>query len=134
MPCRFGARRNNQGRSGGRAPRSSAAHRPIVLAREASSSPWVAGRAFIGPLMLRFWPCFTIALSSLTATLTANVAQAGGALLFDERADALGEQTMCNPAGCYTNYLRVTDIDGDADLDLLFPNYVSFFGPGDAEP
>src|SRR5690606_28419242 len=33
---------------------------------------------------------------------------------------------------CCTNHLRVTDIDGDGDLDILLANYADFFNADDA--
>ncbi|MGZ7007356.1 MAG: FG-GAP repeat domain-containing protein, partial [Ilumatobacteraceae bacterium] len=33
-------------------------------------------------------------------------------------------------AGCWTNYLRLTDLDGDGDLDVVFSNLGDFFGNG----
>jgi hypothetical protein len=33
-------------------------------------------------------------------------------------------------AGCWTNYLRLTDLDGDGDLDVVFSNLGDFFGQG----
>jgi hypothetical protein len=50
---------------------------------------------------------------------------AGGAY-FDQIAGAL-PNPACGGAGCWTNHLRLTDIDGDDDLDLLLPNYPDFF-------
>ncbi|NUP04972.1 MAG: hypothetical protein HOW73_02810, partial [Polyangiaceae bacterium] len=48
--------------------------------------------------------------------------------------DALDPQA-CGGQGCWTNHLRVTDLDGDGDLDILLVNYADFFGGGDdAEP
>ncbi len=49
-----------------------------------------------------------------------STALAGGAL-FVEDAGALDPQP-CGGGGCYTRYLRVADLDGDGDLDILFPN------------
>jgi hypothetical protein len=33
-------------------------------------------------------------------------------------------------AGCWTNYLRLTDLDGDGKLDVVFSNFGDFFGNG----
>ncbi|PKN49678.1 MAG: hypothetical protein CVU63_01465, partial [Deltaproteobacteria bacterium HGW-Deltaproteobacteria-20] len=41
--------------------------------------------------------------------------------------DALDPQA-CGGAGCWTNHLRVTDVDGDGDLDIVLVNYADFFG------
>ena len=60
-----------------------------------------------------------------------TLAQAGGAL-FQEDAGALAN--ACGGDGCWTNYLRVTDLDGDDDLDIVTVNYDGFFAVGTAEP
>ncbi|MFS8071978.1 MAG: FG-GAP repeat domain-containing protein, partial [Byssovorax sp.] len=39
-----------------------------------------------------------------------------------------------NKAGCWTNYMQMTDIDGDGDLDILFPNAEGYFKKGVAQP
>jgi hypothetical protein len=60
------------------------------------------------------------------------LAHAGGAL-FQEDAGALSN--ACGGIdGCWTNYLRVTDIDGDLDLDVVTVNYDGFFSAGQPEP
>jgi hypothetical protein len=41
--------------------------------------------------------------------------------MFEEVPDAFDPQA-CDGDGCYTNYLRLTDIDGDSDLDVLLPS------------
>lgn len=72
------------------------------------------------------------ALAATLGVLYTPPAQAGGAL-FDLSPGALDPQG-CGGAGCWTNYLRVTDIDGDDDLDILVPNYADFFtGNNNAE-
>lgn len=49
--------------------------------------------------------------------------------IVDLAVDALDPQA-CNGSGCWTNHLRVTDLDGDGDLDLLLVNYPDFFNGG----
>jgi hypothetical protein len=56
-------------------------------------------------------------------------APAAAAPSFDRVVDALAPQP-CGGAGCWTNYLRVVDIDGDDDLDLVLANYPDFFDGG----
>src|SRR5687768_6181017 len=60
-----------------------------------------------------------------------TLAHAGGAL-FQEDPGALAN--ACGGDGCWTNYLRVTDLDGDDDLDVVMVNYEGFFSAGTAEP
>ncbi|NVB37048.1 VCBS repeat-containing protein [Pseudenhygromyxa sp. WMMC2535] len=71
----------------------------------------------------------TLALA-LTTSLTAGTAHADP--IFELIDGALDPQA-CGGAGCWTNHMRVTDIDNDGDLDLLFANYADFFG-GDDSP
>jgi hypothetical protein len=64
--------------------------------------------------------------------LSATVAHAQ--VVVDLDVDALDPQA-CGGSGCWTNHLRVTDLDGDGDLDILLVNYADFFGGGnDGEP
>ena len=60
-------------------------------------------------------------------------AHAGGAS-FDLQADALMPVACSAANGCWTNYLRVTDLDADDDLDIVFVNYFGFFTNGMPEP
>jgi hypothetical protein len=53
-------------------------------------------------------------------SLPSATAHAGG-FLFEESVNVFGTQP-CGGTGCYTRYLRVADIDGDGDLDILYPN------------
>lgn len=62
----------------------------------------------------------------LTALTSAGEAQAG-ASLFDEQATSFSPACGGND-GCWTNHLRLTDLDGDGDLDVVFVNYADFFG------
>jgi MYXO-CTERM domain-containing protein len=62
-----------------------------------------------------------------------TVAHAGVTALFAE--DAMALENACGAGdGCWTNYLRVTDLDGDDDLDVVAVNYQGFFESGTAEP
>jgi MYXO-CTERM domain-containing protein len=74
------------------------------------------------------------AIVGMTSLLLAGRASAGAEPLFDLQADALDPQA-CGGQGCWTNHLRVTDFDGDGDLDILLANYADFFsGNDDPEP
>ena len=53
--------------------------------------------------------------------------------VFDDALPNLGNQA-CGGGGCWTNYLRVTDLDADDDLDIVFVNYAGFFTMGSAQP
>lgn len=55
-----------------------------------------------------------VALLALSAPTSARAA-----LLFQNVPNAFSN--ACGGKGCYVNYLRLTDIDGDGDLDVLFP-------------
>jgi MYXO-CTERM domain-containing protein len=65
------------------------------------------------------------ALAALPCFLVASPALAGGGPIYDLLTDALDPQA-CG-AGCWTNHLRVADIDGDDDLDIILANYPDFF-------
>jgi len=65
------------------------------------------------------------AIAALTGSLAAGPAWAGGPL-FDLVPDALDPQA-CGGQGCWTNHMRLTDTDGDGDLDILLANYPDFF-------
>lgn len=49
--------------------------------------------------------------------------------MFTEKVNVFGAE-KCAAPGCWTNYLRVTDIDADGDLDVVAVNYGDFFGGG----
>ncbi|MBL4688960.1 MAG: VCBS repeat-containing protein [Nannocystaceae bacterium] len=66
--------------------------------------------------------------SVFAALVVPSVASAGGSM-FEVVPGALNPQ-LCGGTGCWTNHLRVTDIDGDGDLDAIFVNYGDFFGGG----
>ncbi|MFO0547120.1 MAG: VCBS repeat-containing protein [Polyangiaceae bacterium] len=58
--------------------------------------------------------------------LLLGVAPAHAELLFVDQGPAKLPQG-CNGSGCWTNYARVTDFDGDGDLDLIGVNCSGFF-------
>ncbi len=58
-------------------------------------------------------------------------AHAGGAL-FDDAGNAFAPACGAND-GCWTNHLRLSDLDGDGDLDVVFVNYAGFFNNGTEE-
>ncbi len=45
---------------------------------------------------------------------------------YERIADALSPQA-CGGSGCWTNHLRVTDLDTDGDLDVILVNYPDYF-------
>ena len=58
----------------------------------------------------------------------------GGGPSFDRQAKVLAPQA-CGGSGCWTNHLRVTDLDRDGDLDIVLANYGDFFmGVGAPQP
>ena len=52
---------------------------------------------------------------------------------FDEEASAFGTQA-CGGSGCFTNYAALADLDGDGDLDAVFPNADGYFEQGELQP
>ncbi len=50
-------------------------------------------------------------------------------LMFIEKENVFAPEKCAGP-GCWTNYLRVTDLDADGDLDVVHVNYADFFGGG----
>ncbi len=65
-----------------------------------------------------------------TGLLLSNPVEAGSPR-FDLVPGALNPQA-CGGSGCWTNHMRLTDIDGDDDLDLLLANYNDFFNGGNS--
>src|SRR5262249_54756467 len=45
---------------------------------------------------------------------------------FVQQTEKLGPQA-CGGSGCYTNYALLADLDGDGDLEILFPNANGYF-------
>lgn len=71
---------------------------------------------------------------ALAIVLVPRLASAGPR--FAELANALPNPPCAGASlGCWTNHLRVTDIDADGDLDVLFANVGDYFGQGrEAQP
>jgi MYXO-CTERM domain-containing protein len=67
--------------------------------------------------------------------LTSIPVGANAAPYFQEVANPYGVQG-CSGAklGCWTNYMEMVDIDGDGDLDILYPNADGYFTKGSAQP
>ncbi len=62
-----------------------------------------------------------IFVGSTTSIAWSATAHAGGLPLWQEVPGIFGTQP-CGGGGCYTRYMRVADIDGDDDLDIIYPN------------
>ena len=76
---------------------------------------------------------YTVLVSGFLALGLIPVAHAGG--LSYVRDDNALANACGGGNGCWTNHLRLTDYDGDGDLDVLTANYNDFFGGGDnAQP
>ena len=70
----------------------------------------------------------------LTAIGAASYGTDAGAVeRFVDVPDAF-ESQGCQNSGCWSNHLRLADLDGDGDLDVIVPNYAGFFIQGTAQP
>lgn len=92
--------------------------------------------------LLAVSPC--LALATLAGALLTTRAQdatpvespiggASGTLFADVTAAALPSPQPCGPGsaeGCYSHYVRLADLDGDADLDVVFANGGGYFERG----
>lgn len=70
---------------------------------------------------------------ALLAAATAPTSASAGGPFFEEAPGAFSAACGGND-GCWTNYLRLADLDGDDDLDVVFVNYAGFFSNGTPEP
>jgi len=68
-----------------------------------------------------------LALAPVLAALTLPSQASAGGSQFQEVPGALDPQ-QCGGGNCWTNHMRMTDIDGDGDLDAIMVNYADFFG------
>jgi len=69
---------------------------------------------------------------ALAVSVTSSAASAQ-VLYFQDVVDPFPDQ-QCGGEGCWTNYLRLSDVDGDGDLDAVFPNASGFFSDPGAQP
>jgi hypothetical protein len=68
--------------------------------------------------------------------MTSPSAGIAGSLFADVTDVALPSPQPCGPGGaegCYSNYVRLVDLDGDADLDIIFANGGGYFSRGGEE-
>src|SRR5918994_268948 len=68
--------------------------------------------------------------------MTSPSADTAGSLFADVTEVALPSPQPCGPGaaeGCYSNYVRLADLDGDADLDIIFANGGGYFSRGGEE-
>ncbi len=74
-----------------------------------------------------------LALSALLSFAAPGLVHA--ASFFQEVPNAYGAQACSGgQTGCWTNYARMTDLNGDDHLDVIFPNADGFFSKGSAQP
>ncbi len=74
------------------------------------------------------------ALTSVTALVGFLLAPSAlAAPYFVDKTPKLGSQA-CAGGGCYTNYVALADLDGDHDLDIVFPNANGYFVKAASEP
>jgi hypothetical protein len=91
-------------------------------------SPAVAPRV---PLCLAARPArdrvpAPLVLLALALAVALPAAPVAAQARFDRVLGALGVQP-CAGSGCWSNHLRLVDLDGDGDLDIVFANYPDFF-------
>jgi hypothetical protein len=65
--------------------------------------------------------------SSVALAIAASLAAPLASAQIFVELDGAFPNPPCGGSGCWTNYLRLTDIDNDDDLDVLFPNAPGLF-------
>jgi hypothetical protein len=69
-------------------------------------------------------------------SMTSPSAAIAGSLFADVTGVALPSPQPCGPGGaegCYSNYVRLADLDGDTDIDIVFANGGGYFSRGGEE-
>ncbi len=74
-----------------------------------------------------------LAVSATLTGLAASSLAAAQELYFEDVPTAFDGQG-CGGEGCWTNYMRLTDLDGDGALDAIFPNTSGWFSSPGAQP